>query len=139
MGYLLLGPQTDSVHQHHLQVRAKRLILAPGAKRVFRLNVILNLKGLAVCPHLTGNQAFCGELREVSQVSSVLGPSMRATGCIFAGCIYLRGELCPEKQDNSLIVESNSGFKSVGCCLAVSTTGHSSAALKLPICFKALV
>lgn len=57
----------------------------------------------------------------------------------FAGCIYLRGELCPEKQDNSLIVESNSGFKSVGCCLAVSTTGHSNAALKLPICFKALV
>lgn len=53
-----------------------------------------------MCPRLTGNQALCGEPAEGSQVSSVLGPFMGAMGCIFAGFLYLRGVLCPDKQDS---------------------------------------
>lgn len=53
-----------------------------------------------MCSYLTGNWAFCGEPAEVPQVSSVLGLFLGAMECIFAGCLYLRGDLCPDKWDS---------------------------------------
>lgn len=44
----------------------------------------------------SGNWGFLGGAGEVTQVFSVLGPFLGATGCVLG---LLRGELCPEKQD----------------------------------------